>query len=120
MPAPADRPVSPREALTGTSLPSDAPAGPVLPFAERGGEGPFSSSGTMTLEQYALFRAHLVVNGEDDAETWKAFGVGSPPAKEALQARFVWLFKQDAAAQATFIELVRRLSTQLRAQPPAR
>ena len=56
---------------------------------------------------------------EEDAETLKAFGVGSPLAKEALQARFAWLFKQDPAAQATFVELVRRLSTQLRAQPPS-
>jgi hypothetical protein len=130
--------MAPRAALSGTALPLDVPPGPALPFGAGAARAPSPLAGTallpfaegsgeagysalnMTLEQYALFRAHLTFRGEEDAETLEAFGVASLLAKEALQARFAWLFKQDPAAQATFVELVRKLSTQLRAQPPKR
>jgi hypothetical protein len=68
----------------------------------------------LTLEQYAQFRARLMVDGEDDPQTWKAFGVSSKADKEALQARFAAQFRQDPAAQARFVELIPRLVGELR------
>ena len=60
------------------------------------------------------------MKGEDDAATWREFGVTSRSAKEALQARFAARFRQDSAAQARFVDLVRGLVSDLRAQSAKR
>jgi uncharacterized lipoprotein YbaY len=94
--------------LTATADGADVPAGPALPF------GPSSAPPEvpeLTLEEYARLRVQLTARGEEDAETWREFGLGSLAIKEALQARF----RREPDAQARFIELVRRCS----AEPPA-
>ena len=70
----------------------------------------------LTLEQYAKLRARLMVEGEDDQQVWKEFGVASKAVKEALQARFAGQFRNDPAAQARFVELIQQLVGQLRTQ----
>jgi len=83
---------------------------------------PFSADAgpQLTLEQYAILRAQLAVKGEDDPETLRLFGITSRSAKEALQARFAERFRQDGAAQARFVDLVRALTTELRGQASPR
>jgi hypothetical protein len=89
----------------------DLPLGPALPFAMGACEPP-----ALTLEEYATLRAHLIVKGEEDPETWKQFGIASPAIKEALQTRFATRFREDREAQGRFVELVRRMVEELRAR----
>jgi hypothetical protein len=70
----------------------------------------------LTIEQYALFRARLSLDGEESSGAWKDFGVDSVAAKEALQARFSLLFRKDPVAQSRFIDLLRRMEADLRAK----
>ncbi len=98
--------------LTGTMSVSDLPVAAVLPFAQgAAGEAP-----ALTLEEYASLRASLTVNGEEDAATWKQFGIVSQAMKEALQARFAARFRDDAEARDRFVALLQRMVGELRAK----
>lgn len=101
--------------LSGTALAVEAPRGPALPF-ERSAVATSHSSGppALTVDQYALLRAHLAVNGEGDKASWAQFGITEAADKLAVQAGFAARFKQDPAMQARFVELVPRLTAQLR------
>jgi hypothetical protein len=103
--------------LTGTMAAVDT-SRPALPFVQQTSPTPIGLQ--LTLEQYAVLRAQLTVRGEDDQETLRLFGVTSPAAKEALQARFAERFRLDAAVQARFVDLVRTLTGELRRQTPPR
>ncbi len=104
--------------LTGTVDAVDISGRPAVPFIEQTSPVPIGPQ--LTLEQYAVLRAQLTLKGEDDQETLLLFGVASPAAKEALQARFAERFRQDAAVQARFVELVRTLTGELRGQTSTR
>lgn len=102
--------------FSGTSLSVELPLGAALPFDPSPGADP-SQPGVvplLTLEQYAKLRARLMVEGEDDQQVWKEFGVTSRTVKEALQARFAAQFRSDPAAQSRFVELIPRLVSELR------
>jgi Pentapeptide repeats (8 copies) len=113
---PAGRPPvlrAPKE-LSGTMDITQAPRGPALPFAMiLGGGVPL-----LTLEEYAALRANLTVKGEEDAETWKRFGIKSAADKEALQATFASRFRENAAVQKRFIELLQTILEDLRSKAP--
>lgn len=107
--------------LSGTALDSDIPLRPVTPFLQSvappaPAAEPPGASPALTVDHYALLRAHLVVNGEGDQATWEQFGITEAADKHAVQAGFAARFKQDPALQARFVELVPRLITQLRRQ----
>lgn len=51
----------------------------------------------LSLADYAALRAHLMVQGEEDPETWKHFGVTSPAVKQALQDHFSARYWRAAA-----------------------
>jgi hypothetical protein len=109
--APHPRRARPPAELSGTLDAVDAPRGPALPFAGTppGDQTPPAPGvPDLTVDQYALLRAHLALKGEEDAETWHDFGISSLAVKEALQAHFAARFRQDPAAQARFVELVQR------------
>jgi len=103
------------EHLTGTMSFTDLPLAAALPFAQRGAVEP----PPLTVEDYASLRASLTVKGEDDAETWKRFGIASPAMKEALQVRFAAKFRDDPESRDRFVALLQRLVSELRAKPPA-
>jgi hypothetical protein len=84
----------------------------LMPFARgRASSAPAAPIGAaeLSLEDYALLRASLMIHGEDDAATLASFGIRSRDEKSAIQARFAALFRGDAAAQARFVALVKRL-----------
>ncbi len=108
-------------AVATRELPSpDVPHRFELPFVKAAtteGKAPAASSQVapeLTLEQYALFRARLSLDGEESPGAWKDFGVESVAAKEALQARFSMLFRKDPVVQARFIDLLRTMEADLR------
>lgn len=74
----------------------------------------------LSLADYAALRAHLMVQGEEDPETWKRFGVTSPAVKQALQDYFSARFRQDPAAQAQFVDRLRTLVAELRSRATGR
>ena len=80
---------------------------------ERGGRAP-----ALTLEEYAALRASLTVKGEEDPETWKAFGIASRAMKEALQARVAARLRDDPEARDRVVALVQRMVSDLRAKAP--
>jgi hypothetical protein len=112
--------VRPPAHLSGTALMSDVPPHPATPFSRGLTPTPAPEKpGTpaeLTVDQYALLRAHLAVNGEGDQAAWEQFGVTSAADKHAIQAGFAARFKQDPTMQARFVELVPRLIAQLRRQ----
>jgi hypothetical protein len=110
--APSVRRVRPPAELTGTADGVELPQGPALPFVPCEAR---HAAPELTLEQYADLRARLSVRGEEDAETWTAFGVTSRTVKEALQAGFAARFREDPGTQARFVELVQARSAALRA-----
>ena len=74
----------------------------------------------LSLADYAALRAHLIVQGEEDPETWKHFGITSPAVKQALQDHFSARFRQDPAAQAQFVDRLKTLVAELRARAAGR
>jgi hypothetical protein len=74
----------------------------------------------LSLADYAALRAHLMVRGEEDPETWKHFGVTSPAVKQALQDHFAARFRQDPGAQAQFVDRMKTLVAELRARATGR
>ncbi len=119
--APSSPPALPRVVRAPAELSATVgvlglPLGPALPFATTGGGEPPA----LTLEEYATLRAHLTMRGEEDQATWKQFGIGSLAMKEGLQATFSARFREDPEARERFVELVRRMVTDLRAQTPTR
>ncbi|MFS8066399.1 MAG: hypothetical protein ACMG6S_08495, partial [Byssovorax sp.] len=107
--------------LSGTALTLNVPQRPVTPFlrsvapqapaAEHSNAPP-----ALTVDQYALLRAHLAVNGEENQATWEQFGITEAADRHAVQSGFAARFKQDPTLQARFVELVPRLIAQLRRQ----
>ncbi len=116
--------VRPPAHLSGTALGSDVPPHPATPFSRSLTPTPapekHGTPAELTVDQYALLRAHLAVNGEGDQAAWEQFGVTSAADKHAIRASFAARFKQDPTMQARFVELVPRLIAQLRRQSPGR
>jgi hypothetical protein len=115
--------------MSGTLPVGDHAHRPFMPFAApRAGDAPaFAASlpgvqvvPELSLADYAALRAHLMVRGEDDPETWKHFGVTSPAVKQALQDHFSARFRQDPAAQAQFVDRLRTLVAELRSRATGR
>jgi hypothetical protein len=126
--------------MTGTVAASDPRSGPALPFARSretvpravtppvgpspGARMPSGANPLvvpdLSLADYAALRAHLTVQGEEDPETWKHFGVTSPAVKQALQDHFSARFRQDPAAQAQFVDRLKTLVAELRARATGR
>ena len=100
--------------LTGTTNLPSLPIGFALPFAKSTGDHP----PVLTLEEYAALRANLTVKGEEDAETWKRFGISSRAMKEALQVYFAAKFRDSPETRDRFFELLQRMLTELRGKPP--
>lgn len=95
------------------------PVGPPLGASMLHGANPLVVP-DLSLADYAALRAHLMVQGEEDPETWKRFGVTSPAVKQALQDHFSARFRQDPAAQAQFVDRLRTLVAELRSRATGR
>jgi hypothetical protein len=99
--------------FTGSSA-FDPNVAAALPFAQgAAGEPP-----SLTVEEYASFRANLAVKGEEDPATWKQFGIASQAMKEALQVRFAARFRHDPEVRDRFVALLQRTVNELRAKAP--
>lgn len=68
---------------------------------------------SLSLHDYARFRAQVRIRGENDETVWRLFGIGSLSAKEKLQGMFAARFRADPKAQADFIALVEKFAALL-------
>ncbi len=60
---------------------------------------------TLSIPEYARFRAALRVHGEEHERTFRLFGVASVAVRNTLQSQFALRFQSDPAAQAEYLKL---------------